>query len=195
MSHRDRLLEAARDLLEDKGYARTTARDLVSASNTNLNSIGYHFGSKEALLNEAIGEAFTEWATEVDEAVRKAAPADDPLERMLAGWREMLDRTEANRPLVTANLEALAQVVRSPELQHKMAESYDRVRRTIAETVLESIPAGLEHHAPTLASFMMAVVDGIAIQWMTDPEHAPTGEQLEQSLRLMFYAIAASVRG
>src|SRR5213592_4977289 len=64
-NHRDLLLEAAKRLLRDKGYARTTARDLVAASGTNLASIGYHFGSKEALLNEAIGDAFEEWTNEV----------------------------------------------------------------------------------------------------------------------------------
>ena len=36
MGHREDLLTAARQCLEDKGYARTTARDLVAASGTNL---------------------------------------------------------------------------------------------------------------------------------------------------------------
>jgi AcrR family transcriptional regulator len=190
MSHRDRLLEAARACLEDQGYARTTARDLVAASGTNLGSISYHFGSKEALLNEAIGAAFTEWTQEVVEVVRQA-PADHPLERLLAGWKAMLERTEANRPLITANLEAMSQLSRSPELRETMAAAYDRCRTTIAETVLESAPPGTEHHAPVVASFIMAVVDGITLQWMTDPDRAPTGAQLEESVRLLFYALGA----
>jgi AcrR family transcriptional regulator len=194
MSHRDRLLEAARECLGDKGYARTTARDLVAASGTNLASIGYHFGSKEALLNEAIGEVFVEWTQEVMQVVREA-PADDPVERLVAGWRAMLDRTEANRALITSNMEALAQVARSPELRETMADAYERCRTAIAETVLESAPPGTEHHTPVIASFIMAVVDGITAQWLIDPERAPSGEQLEESLRLMFYAIAASVKG
>jgi hypothetical protein len=41
---------------EVRGYARTTARDLAAESGANLASIGYHFGSKEALLNEALAE-------------------------------------------------------------------------------------------------------------------------------------------
>ena len=50
-SHRDALLDAAKSLLRERDYGNITARDLVAASNTNLGSIGYHFGSKEALLN------------------------------------------------------------------------------------------------------------------------------------------------
>ena len=63
ISHRDQLLEGAIECLRTKGYARTTARDIAHAANGNLASIGYHFGSKEALLNEAITRACDEWTT------------------------------------------------------------------------------------------------------------------------------------
>src|SRR5215469_2225151 len=52
-THRTRLLAAARELLRERAYGDITARDLVAASSTNLGSIGYHFGSKEALLTLA----------------------------------------------------------------------------------------------------------------------------------------------
>jgi AcrR family transcriptional regulator len=38
-----------------------TRRDLMAASGTNLGSIGYHFGSREALLNQALEELCTGW--------------------------------------------------------------------------------------------------------------------------------------
>src|SRR5271163_539930 len=71
-THRTKLLEAAGRLLRERQYANITARDLVTASGTNLGSIGYHFGSKEALLNEAIGIALEEWA----DTIGRALPAD-----------------------------------------------------------------------------------------------------------------------
>src|SRR5581483_4854381 len=73
-SHRDRLLAAALTCLQDRGYAHTTARDLVAASGTNLRSIGYHFGSKEALLDEALGECFRIWTSRVEQAVFEIRP-------------------------------------------------------------------------------------------------------------------------
>lgn len=181
VTHRELLLEAARSCLEAKGYARTTARDLVAASGTNLASIGYHFGSKEALLNEAIGNAFADWTDEVNRVVR-ATPADAPLERLLDGWREMLGRTDANRPLIVAYMEAMAQVARSPELRDKMAGAYEQVRAKLAEVVRESLPATSTVDAEVIASFLMAVVDGITLQRMVDPERAPTGDQLVEAL-------------
>jgi AcrR family transcriptional regulator len=52
-THRDALLSAAKTLMRQSGRGDITARDLVAASNTNLGSISYHFGSKDALLDEA----------------------------------------------------------------------------------------------------------------------------------------------
>lgn len=181
VTHRELLLEAARTCLAEKGYARTTARDLVAASGTNLASIGYHFGSKDGLLNEAIGSAFAEWTDEVNRVVR-ATPADAPLERLLEGWREMLDRTEANRPLIVASMEAMAQASRSPELCERMAGAYAVCRGKIAEVVRESLAEDDEVDAEAVASFIIAVVDGLTVQRMVDPERAPTGEQLVAAL-------------
>ena len=65
VGHREELLAAARRLLEERGYAHITARDLVAASNTNLASIGYHFGSKAALLNAAIEASFDDWTEQL----------------------------------------------------------------------------------------------------------------------------------
>ena len=53
MGHREDLLEGAKRCLLEKGFVRTTARDIVKESGTNLASIGYHYGSKDALLVQA----------------------------------------------------------------------------------------------------------------------------------------------
>ena len=99
--HRERLLEAAIECLQTKGYARTTARDLVEASGTNLASIGYHFGSKEKLLQEAIMEGFAEWTEFLGQSVFAAADAP-PDQRLRTAWRVMLESFEPNRDLLAA---------------------------------------------------------------------------------------------
>ena len=65
MGHRERLLAGAKRCLYERGYSRTTARDMVEAAGTNVASIGYHSGWKEALLNAATMEAGGEGGEEV----------------------------------------------------------------------------------------------------------------------------------
>src|SRR5438552_18256807 len=93
LSHRDALLKAAKTLLRERDYGNITARDLVAASKTNLGSIGYHFGSKEALLNEAIGQALEEWTEAIGHAI-PAQPGTTPMERIRSTWRAVLNECD-----------------------------------------------------------------------------------------------------
>lgn len=94
MGHREDLLDGAKRCLLEKGFARTTARDIVAASGTNLASIGYHYGSKEALLIAAYVQAIEEWGENFDAAVQAdggRGPDMDPLERFEAVWTRMIE--------------------------------------------------------------------------------------------------------
>src|SRR3954471_17610234 len=106
MSNRDALLKGAKECLRTKGYARTTARDLVAASGANLSSIGYHFGSKEALLAEAFDEIFMEWTTQLTEAAT-GDPTAGALQRMGESWREFLARMPKQESLLLAFVESV----------------------------------------------------------------------------------------
>ena len=183
-SHRDQLLEGAIECLRTKGYSRTTARDIAAAANANLGSIGYHFGSKDALLNEAITRTCEQWTVRLGEAA-SAAPDASPLEQMAASWVAMLAAFEEMRPVLVGFVEAVGQSAWSDELREQMAAHYRRVRQAITEMVNSSLgPAAEELGADpkVVASFLLAVCDGFVLQWLLDPAETPTGEELAASL-------------
>ncbi len=176
-THRTKLLEAARTLLRERAYGNITARDLVAASNTNLGSIGYHFGSKEALLNEAIGLALEEWADTIIQATY-IDPGPGPLS-LTAALRTVLDEYDSIRPYYHAYIEALARSARSPELRQQLAAHYNRQRDRIAGLLTDSLPDTINPtDARHLASVMIATVDGLLIQTFIDPDNAPTSHDL-----------------
>jgi AcrR family transcriptional regulator len=177
-THRDALLEAATSLLRERDYADITARELVAASNTNLGSIGYHFGSKEALLNEAIGRTFEEWAEEIGRATRDNAGAP-PMERMTSSWRAVLDGFDEMRPYYQAFIEALARSARSPELSRRLAEHYNRQRQRVAGMLADAFCDSLdEDGARHMATLLIAITDGLMLQAFVDPHAMPTAEEL-----------------
>jgi AcrR family transcriptional regulator len=175
VTHRDRLLAAALTCLRDKGYARTTARDLVAASGTNLRSIGYHFGSKEALLDEALGECFRIWTARVEQAVFGSA-ADTPRQRLEAALVALIDSFDELRPQVMACVEAIAPAMRSDTLRAKLAAGYAESRQAGAAMIRRACAelgvAPLEN-ADAVASVLIAISDGLMLQWLADPDAAP----------------------
>ncbi len=183
-SSRDQLLEGALLCLQTKGYARTTARDIATASGANLASIGYHFGSKEGLLNAAVARTCEDWT----EAIGKAAfssPDASPLERIARSWEAMIGSFEQQRPLLVSFVEAMAQAERSEELRAQMAALYSKLRDAVGDMVRASLgddaePLGADPRV--VASYLIAVCDGLVLQWLLDPEDTPTAEQLTRSL-------------
>ena len=188
MGHREQLLDAARRCLEDKGYGRTTARDLVAVSGTNLASIGYHFGSKEALLNEAIVAAFADHTERLLALASPEAAPDDSMAGIRASWVAMAEEFASMRPLLVAFLEAMAQAERSPTLRGQLADGYERLRAAIAASVNERDPDLPADCARAIASFMVGLSDGLMIQWHLDPGNVPDGGVLFDAVQLMFNA-------
>jgi AcrR family transcriptional regulator len=182
VGHREQLLVAARQLLEDKGYAHITARDLVAASGTNLASIGYHFGSKQGLLNAALGIVFEEWVAQLTE-VALADSGVPPLERAHRAWAALLENLTGRRALLVSFMEALAQADRDPQLRDQLAGMYAAVRARVSEIVsraLNTTPS--DPRCTAVASWMIAVCDGLSIQWLLDPAAAPDGPDLLRGL-------------
>lgn len=190
MGHREQLLIAARRLLEEQGYAHITARDLVAASDTNLASIGYHFGSKAALLNAAIEASFEDWATQLADYVM-SDPTATPLQRAGATWVASLERLPERHSILQAYVEALAQALRVPELRAQLAEHYRRARTMVAALVAASLGDGVDADDPrcrAVATLVIAACDGLALQSLLDPENSPEPDDLAEGLAAVLLA-------
>ena len=183
-SHREQLLEGAIECLRTKGYARTTTRDIAAAANANLASIGYHFGSKEALLNQAILRACEQWTNRLGEAAF-AGEDESPLGQMAASWVAMLNSFEELRPILDGLIEAAAQSAWSDDLRQELAAHYRVSREQVALMVRQSLGEGVEEAGvdpKVVGSFLIAVCDGLVLQWLIDPDETPRGEELISSL-------------
>ena len=198
MGHREQLLAAARRLLEERGYAHITARDLVAASDTNLASIGYHFGSKAGLLNAAIELSFHDWAEQLAGLVMSDTAAT-PLQRARGapGWPRSR-RCPSGRSMLQSYVEALAQGLRVPELRTQLAEHYARARTMVAELVARTLGEGAradDARCRAVASLVIAACDGLAVQWLLDPDDAPDPQALADGLAAVLSASLPELAG
>ena len=110
-----------------------------------------------------------------------ADPDAVPVERARATWSAVLDAMPARRALVLSYVEALAQAERDPLLQAQFAAQYRRFREQTARLVAQSLGDDLAAHDPrctAVASFVRAVCDGLALQFLLDAQDVPTGDEL-----------------
>jgi AcrR family transcriptional regulator len=80
-SAKGRLIKAAGKLFKDKGYARTTVRDLAAEVGILSGSLFHHFPNKEAILRAVIEEAIHQVLAQMYDALGRV---EDPVEKLRA---------------------------------------------------------------------------------------------------------------
>src|SRR5690242_1442993 len=127
MGNREDLLAGAKQCLIEKGYSRTTARDIASAAGVSLASIGYHFGSTKELLNAAVYEAMAEWG---DRFAQALAGGERSFEAI---WTRVLDSFRTDRALWQTQIEMVIQLQHEPGLRGEIAAMQKEGRFALAE--------------------------------------------------------------
>ncbi|MFF3261582.1 TetR/AcrR family transcriptional regulator [Streptomyces sp. NPDC002932] len=189
MGHREDLLEGAKRCLLEKGYARTTARDIVAASGTNLASIGYHYGSKEALLNLAFIKVTEDWGdvlTKENDEAGHEAPADvpaAPLDQFYETWERVIGSYEQTRSVWQLQMEVISRIDSDPELQKALAGPQREGRDGLAENMLGIDPEAEPEKARVAGLFCQALLAGVMVQWLMDTESAPSAQDLTDGLK------------
>lgn len=197
MGNREELLAGAKRCLVEKGFAHTTARDIASASGVSLAGIGYHFGSKDALMNQALYELIGEWGDEVERALAdEGAPDSDPLRR----FESVMSRTiesfgGAGRGLWAAQLELLGLMEHNEELRAFLAGVQGDAAAGLAELFLGIDPAVEPESARTAGSVLHAMLIGVIVKWFMDPKQALSAHELAEGLRIIAEHMTAGNSG
>ncbi len=185
MSQREDLLAGAKKCLVEKGYYATTARDIVAASGAHLASIGYHYGSKDALMSAAAIEAQGEWGRAVDNAVAAAGSAD-PIERLAVCIDTLLTATAEQPQVLIAAVQTYAQSQFTQSIHDSLREGTRDARTSLAAMVLDTSPDEVDPEtARSIGSTVHALIAGLTLQAMLDPGTLPDGKQVAAALQTL----------
>jgi AcrR family transcriptional regulator len=183
--NRAALLEAGIACLQEKGYADTKARDIAGRAGVSLGAIGYHFGSTDELLQEALAEAVRRWLEPLIGLI-STVPERVDHERLGPAIQSFLETFSAKRPLVLSYFEALLRAEHAGGLRSAMAADFDALHVAIRagiERLQAGQPRSRRVDPDVAATMVMAVFDGLIVQWLVDPNRLPTGEEIAQTLR------------
>ncbi|GAA2654050.1 TetR/AcrR family transcriptional regulator [Paractinoplanes durhamensis] len=184
MGHKEDLLAGAKRSLYEKGYARTKARDIVAFSGTNLGSIGYHYGSTEALMTTAMLSAMEDWGEAVFVALTGPGEADE--DPMVGFWRRIIGSITEHRPLWLASVEVMIQAEHNPQLRAQLADGIQQGRRGMAALLTGTPEDQLSDEiVRTVGSMQMALMSGVLTQWLADPATAPAPEEIVAGIRAL----------
>jgi TetR/AcrR family transcriptional regulator, transcriptional repressor for nem operon len=158
---RDRIIETARELFFEQGYAQTGIAQILKASGVNSGSLYHFFPSKEDLL-AAVLEKYKALLEP-----RVLAPAferiSDPIERVFAvldGYRRLLKATDFVLGCPIGNL-ALEISNSHPQVRRLVVENFDAWTGAVSRLIRDAsgrLPEGVDPSA--LASHVLATMEG-----------------------------------
>jgi AcrR family transcriptional regulator len=188
MGHREDLLEGAKRCLLEKGFARTTARDIVKESGTNLASIGYHYGSKDALLAQAY-IALVEEVSFEGEGDAGITGAPGSLERFREVWANIVDTMRGPSSMWRLSLEIMGMGDQMPEARDQLARAQREGGRGLV-AMLMGVPEEevSDATADTLGRFYLTLMTGLIAEWAFDQKSAPDADALTEGLRQIIEA-------
>jgi TetR/AcrR family transcriptional repressor of nem operon len=158
---RDRLIESARYLFWERGFAGTSMADLLAHAGVNSGSFYHFFESKEALLR-AVLEGYLGGLRPV--IVNPAfAKTDDPVERIfaiLAGYRERILQTDSKYgcPLGRLALEIDPENRPAHRLIAENFQGWIGAVRECVDQMKYRLPRNTD--AEALATYVLAVMEG-----------------------------------
>ncbi|MCX4829516.1 MULTISPECIES: TetR/AcrR family transcriptional regulator [unclassified Streptomyces] len=191
MGHREDLLEGAKRCLLEKGFARTTARDIVKESGANLASIGYHYGSKDALLAQAY-LALVEESSDVFDQGGFKAPAGS-LERFQEVWGNVIESLGKPDSMWYLGMELVVLGDKLPAVREIVGKAQSEGGRGTIPMFMGGEEPPADHPAvDTLGKLYMTLMTGLIAEYMLDPESAPSAEELTEGMRRLITAAQAT---
>jgi len=162
-----RLLAAAQRLLTSGGFEALKLSAIARAAGESKASIGYHFGNKAGLVT-ALVDSFAHDANRgLIEDTGELPKGEERIHALIDGETRIAADAESYQSF----FEVLPHALRDGDLRERVAALYDGYRETVLRCLDASDPAAKEQLRP-FAMLMIAVVDGLAIQHVLDPDVA-----------------------
>jgi AcrR family transcriptional regulator len=161
----DRLVAAARSVLTHGGPQALTVQAVAEEAGTYPDAVRYHFGGKAGLISATVESLANDQGFRAIARTSGSAPRADVVHRLVEADHELLRDDDSYRDFYAL----LSGIVLDDELRERVAVLYRGYRAMYGGVVgSEGGFSADELHA--LETLMIAVVDGLAVQKLLDPD-------------------------
>ena len=161
------LLDAARRILVRDGFTSLSLSAIAAEADESKASIGYHFGNKEGLVVALVDSLVHEANRSIISETHRYPMGEQRLRALMDGEKRIVDDTDS----FVALMEILPHAMRDGSLRSRVADLYADYRATVLD-VLSAQDDPSHAELASLATLMIALVDGLSVQHSLDPDRA-----------------------
>ncbi|MDU1321230.1 MAG: TetR/AcrR family transcriptional regulator [Clostridium botulinum] len=157
------ILEAAIIKFTEKGFEKTSLREIASAAGLTTGAIYHHFKNKDELFYHAVKEAmyFAQKLSEKDENSNLKS-TENMLDEISNKVRERMSKINEQRLLVLLIGYVLS---KGGTLNESLKQDYNEIISKVANMYFFAFGIENEYYKKSLASILVAALDGVAMQY------------------------------
>jgi AcrR family transcriptional regulator len=189
---RARLLDAALDLLADRGEEGVSLREITTAAGANVAAVSYHFGSLKALCDAAVEQGLVSYLAAQQEAVGGLGPKPSLEELAAAFARPMITAMAVGgRDLAVIRIVARC-AIEPPDGWQRFDASFEGIRADVLRALKANVPGVKDREL----IFRIRCAAGLINWLMLAPVGAELrGSSVKQIEKVLVPPLAGTLRG
>ena len=162
-------MQALFECLAEKGHERVTIKDIAKQANLHYGVIHYYFKSKDDIVTAMADSIIAKYERLL---IKRLQSANSVSERLQASIDFLVDEFIFNRRLNRVFYNLVQMAFEQKTVRAALRKQLREYRGFITKEMEDGISNGefAPHEPKEFASLMVAVVEGMALQWMIEPK-------------------------
>lgn len=163
------IVRATVDCIAKHGYHNFSMQDVAKAAGVSKGIIHYYFLNKDELMMSVLDRV----SVDIEQALAaKMEGISDPLKKLRIFINVCFDVVRSTREYYQVSMDFWTQINQKAEVKKVIAKHYQKFRDKAADIIKDGISAGVfKEVTPEIhASYIVAVVDGLSLQWLFDDQ-------------------------
>ncbi len=165
LSTKDKIAVAALTVLSERGLAKASIKEIAKEAGVPPGLVHYHFSTKDELLAKVV----TDLSSEFYEEMSALRAKNEPKDFLLVSLKAVKTRIQKKTYFYRARFESYPLGLSAPDMQETIRNIFSEARVGITKSA-ELSGFNNEINQLPIANIILACFDGLALQYMIDPD-------------------------
>ena len=183
-ARKSQIVQATVECISKHGYHNFSMQDVAKTAGVSKGIIHYYFLNKDELMMSVLQKVANDIETLLAEEMDAISDPKRKLEVFVQGC---FDVVRSTREYYQVNMDFWTQINQKEAVREVLSKHYNNFRQTAESVIEQGIDAGVfkATNPSDYASYIIALVDGLSLQWLFDEERFDYSRISKMSLRLI----------
>ena len=167
IERKNQIVKATVDCISRYGYNNFSMQDVARSAGVSKGIIHYYFLNKDDLMMSVLEHVADDIGSLLCSGMSEAV---DPIKKLDLFIGTCLNIVRKTKEYYQVNMDFWTQINQKEEVRQTVAKHYRNFRETCAKVLIEGIEKGVfrDVNPNEYSSLIIALVDGISMQWLFD---------------------------